>query len=216
MLTDIAGRVRNTKLPPSHALLPLFEAVVNSIYACDQRQNQTEARIEIILLRGAGTTPLIEGIDNSPIESFEVIDNGEGFNEKNYQSFKTADSRHKAHVGGKGIGRFLWLKAFDRAEIASAYQETHKSQWKRRTLTLALTEEGIENHKLEVLDDADKPSFETRVKLIGIHAPYADRLPKSIDAIGDRIIEHCLQHFVLGLHPRIRITDAVNSLSLST
>ncbi|GAA3873090.1 hypothetical protein [Tessaracoccus defluvii] len=33
----LAGRVRNTGLPRSHALLPLIEAIVNGIQAIDAR-----------------------------------------------------------------------------------------------------------------------------------------------------------------------------------
>ena len=33
IMTNLPGRIRNTNLPKSHALLPLFEAVVNSIHA---------------------------------------------------------------------------------------------------------------------------------------------------------------------------------------
>lgn len=34
---SLKGRVRNTSLPKSHALLPLLEAVVNAIQAVDER-----------------------------------------------------------------------------------------------------------------------------------------------------------------------------------
>jgi hypothetical protein len=33
MHIDLVGRVRNTKLPARHGLMPLFEAVINSIWA---------------------------------------------------------------------------------------------------------------------------------------------------------------------------------------
>lgn len=33
---SLSGRLRNTSLPKSRALLPLFEAVVNSIQAVDE------------------------------------------------------------------------------------------------------------------------------------------------------------------------------------
>lgn len=36
--TSLAGRVRNTSLPKSHALLPLLEAIVNGIQAIDARR----------------------------------------------------------------------------------------------------------------------------------------------------------------------------------
>jgi hypothetical protein len=209
MLADIAGRVRNTKLSPQHSLLPLFEAVVNSIYACDQRDDD-KPTIDVILNREKGTAPLIEGFDSSPIDSFEVVDNGDGFTDANYRSFRTTDSRQKAHVGGKGIGRFLWLKAFERAEVSSVYHEPGDGQWMRRTFTLALTDEGIEDHKLERLEGELK--FETRVKLVNPRDPYRERFPKNIETYADRTIEHCLEHFVLGLHPTIRIVDPINNL----
>lgn len=34
---DLDGRLRNTELPRSKFLFPVFEAVVNSIYAIDDR-----------------------------------------------------------------------------------------------------------------------------------------------------------------------------------
>ncbi len=37
MTTSLRGRVKNTGLPKSHALLPLLEAVVNGIQAIDAR-----------------------------------------------------------------------------------------------------------------------------------------------------------------------------------
>lgn len=36
MNTDLIGRLRNTKLPRKSALMPLFEAVVNSILAVSE------------------------------------------------------------------------------------------------------------------------------------------------------------------------------------
>jgi hypothetical protein len=35
--TSLKGRPRNTNLPKSHTLFPLFEAVVNSIHLLDER-----------------------------------------------------------------------------------------------------------------------------------------------------------------------------------
>ncbi|WP_276508133.1 hypothetical protein [Endozoicomonas acroporae] len=34
--TNLAGRLRNTNLPKSHGLLPVFEAVVNSIQSLEE------------------------------------------------------------------------------------------------------------------------------------------------------------------------------------
>jgi hypothetical protein len=37
MLFDVAGRVRNTQLAKRNAMLPVFEAVMNSVQAIEER-----------------------------------------------------------------------------------------------------------------------------------------------------------------------------------
>ena len=57
--TSLAGRLRNTNLPKSDALFPLFEAVVNSIHAIDDRIavdstfTLEDAHIRVSLVRSA-------------------------------------------------------------------------------------------------------------------------------------------------------------------
>jgi len=41
-----------------------------------------------------------------------VTDNGIGLDENNMRSFLQSDSTYRAEKGGKGVGRFAWLKAF--------------------------------------------------------------------------------------------------------
>ena len=52
-----------------------------------------------------------------------MIDNGSGFNDANYESFQIMDTQYKQDLGGKGLGRFSWLKAFDQVEIDSHYRD---------------------------------------------------------------------------------------------
>jgi hypothetical protein len=49
LTTSLAGRVRNTSLPKSHALLPLLEAIVNGIQAIDARTGGSDqpGRIDV-------------------------------------------------------------------------------------------------------------------------------------------------------------------------
>ena len=51
-----------------------------------------------------------------------MIDSGIGFTDANFDSFETVDSPYKAPHGGKGLGRFLWLKAFSRVEVESHFR----------------------------------------------------------------------------------------------
>ena len=54
---------------------------------------------------------LLDQDELAEFESFAVIDNGSGFNDANYDSFETVDTQYKQQFGGKGLGRFSWLKA---------------------------------------------------------------------------------------------------------
>ena len=58
---------------------------------------------------------------SAKIIGFKIIDNGIGFNDANLKSFETLDSDHKAVKGCRGVGRLLWLKAFQKVYVDSVY-----------------------------------------------------------------------------------------------
>ena len=81
--TSLKGRLRNTNLPLTNVLHPLFEAAVNSIHSIDSLLKQgkisslMEGSITIKILRTSQTTAYS---DVKPdIIGFEIIDNGVGF-----------------------------------------------------------------------------------------------------------------------------------------
>ncbi len=115
---DLVGRVKNFDLPKTQPLIPLYEAVVNSIYAIEERQikENFEGRIDIKIIREPQQVANIDGIDSSinEIIGFTIIDNGVGLDENNMRLFLQSDSAYRADKGGKGVGRFSWLKAFQK------------------------------------------------------------------------------------------------------
>src|SRR5689334_9425037 len=117
MKLDLAGKIRNTQLSRSKALFPMFEAVVNSFQAIeDARGGESACTIEISVERD----PVLEDFEtDGTITAFTVTDTGIGFNDANVESFFTSDTQYKIDRGGKGLGRFVWLKAFQYAEIDS-------------------------------------------------------------------------------------------------
>jgi hypothetical protein len=121
MKADVVGRVKNTQLQHSKALFPLFEAVVNSFEAIEDAATLTSPSIEILVDRD----PVLEVMEGE-VNGFTITDNGVGFNELNLDSFFTSDTQYKLSKGGKGLGRFNWLKAFDYAEIESHYWENSR------------------------------------------------------------------------------------------
>ena len=95
--TNLRGRLRNTPLPQSHGLLPLFEAIVNSIHAIEDASLPTdvgEIRVQVI----RDPQQMLALSDDSKkrgtadIVGFRVSDNGVGFNDANLDSFRTLDS----------------------------------------------------------------------------------------------------------------------------
>jgi Histidine kinase-, DNA gyrase B-, and HSP90-like ATPase len=120
MLLDIRGRIRNVNLPTSRPLMPLFEAVVNSIQAIEE--SGREGTIYIRIMRDQ--SPTLIDIDKSSrdIVGFEIEDDGIGFNEDNFKAFSTSDTTYKADKGGKGVGRFAWLVAFEEVDIESTFE----------------------------------------------------------------------------------------------
>lgn len=207
MQIDVLGRVQNTRLANKHGLNALFEAVVNSIGAVEELANG-DGLITVEIGRMPGFGELDQhGNTVTPIESFTVTDTGIGFTDENYKSFETLDSRLKSSRGGKGIGRLLWLKAFEYAEIDSTYLET--GTWFRRHFEFRLTPAAIENAQVERLSSPQLSSQRsTAVRLRNFRDQYRIAAPKSADAIARHLIEHCLEYFLMKRMPRISLVDA--------
>ena len=219
MNTYLQGRLRNTPLPRSHGLYPLFEAVVNSIQAlaAGGRDSTTgEIVVEInrtpqhslafdAFAQGPGV-PL-----NEPIAGFLVADNGCGFDDKNLESFETLDSDYKASEGCRGVGRLLWLKAFDSVRIWSDFKANDGTLMRRSFYFTAA--KGVEGMVVEPSPDQAHPL--TRVLLKGFGAEYRDRSPKTARAIANALFEHCLWYFVRdGGAPSIQVRDGTEVIFL--
>src|SRR3954470_12912543 len=100
--TNLAGRLRNTSLPLSSGLLPLFEAVVNAIHGIEETGEQ-KGKIRVEILRKE-TTDEFRNFDEKSrkfddIIGFKITDNGIGFTDENMKSFRTLDSDYKIAKG---------------------------------------------------------------------------------------------------------------------
>ena len=107
--SNLRNQVRQTPLPKWKPWLPLFEAVMNSFQAI--RDAKKPPGTGNILIEIERERTLLE-MNDEPILSFKITDNGLGMDDFNFNSFNTSYSDHREDEGGKGLGRFLWLKAF--------------------------------------------------------------------------------------------------------
>ena len=90
----------------SEALQPLFEAISNSIQS-------TQAKFGNKVHKYARIVVTVEtGRKQQPVRVL-VEDNGVGLDKNNYEAFITTDTDNKIAIGGKGVGRLLWLDCFE-------------------------------------------------------------------------------------------------------
>lgn len=207
MKTNVLGRVKNLRLAASKPLLPLYEAIINSIQAIEDAK-ETNGKIEISFERD---TTLFSTEDRTlgDITSFEIADNGIGFTDTNYESFLTSDTTYKASKGGRGVGRFMWLIAFERAEVESTYSV--EQRFMTRRFRFAATEEGVENPQVS---EDDGSTRRTTVRLVGMREVYRRQCPKKLETIAAYIAEHCLEYLIRGDCPAITVADRSSGESL--
>jgi hypothetical protein len=199
--------------------MPLFEAVVNSIQALEEAGIATDkGEVTVEIIRDDSPTLPFDaktkkrGPDpTARILGFRVTDNGIGFNAKNFESFETLDSEHKASQGCRGVGRLLWLKAFDKVHVDSVYLD---GGTKKRRKKFSFDDQNA----IFALSDnpaGDADERKTAVHLHGFEKTYREASFKTIDTIARALFEHCLWYFVRpGGAPSIRIIDGDESIGL--
>lgn len=211
-LVNIKGRVKNFSLPKKWTLIPLYEAVVNSLHAIEERRiNEKffkDGKIVIEAVRD-GQISLLED-EVAPISSFIISDNGIGFNEQNMQSFLESDSTYKSNIGGKGVGRFSWLKVFKNASISSVYN--YNETFLKREFLFSLEDKYIDDTLTECNDSND---CLTTIKLNNCLPDYQSDIPKQIDTIAKGIIQHCLVYFLDLNCPQIILKDDLETIVLN-
>jgi hypothetical protein len=211
--TSLIGRLRNTNLPLTNVLYPLFEAVVNSIHSIDSLLKRGEisstldASITIRILRSSQVTAYS---DVKPdIIGFEIIDSGVGFNADNFTSFQTLDSEYKIDLGCRGVGRLLWLKAFNKVNVKSSYKENGRIYTRTFDFNVA---NDIHNEEVK---ETPGVKLETSIKLSDIQKNYSKYLRKTASTISRDLLEHCLWYFIRnGGAPEIFIDDTGDRISL--
>ena len=206
---SLEGRLRNTSLPQSKFLFPIFEAVVNSIYSIDDRIDNDKtfslnsAYIKIQILREDQAT--FFGNEKGNVKEVVITDNGIGFTDDNYESFCTLDSMYHVSKGCRGIGRLLWLKEFSFVKVISTYKNKNGKLFKRSFDFFFL--EAIENDKEDNVLHEKEPI--TEIHLLSPKKLYSDLFQNhSLDRISKELFEHILWFYIrTGGCPRIELID---------
>lgn len=179
---NILGIVKNIK-SKSNVYTPIVEAVVNSIEAIGNNPN---GKIEIVVYRETEFE-----LDNAKpyITSIEVIDNGVGFTQENTDSFDTYLSETKLNTGGKGFGRFMYLKYFNDAIIKSQYKEDQNYRFRNFRF-------GKHDEIIVDKEEGEATDNYTGTKLILQNIIDKEQLDKSLEVIARKLVEKLLVFFV--------------------
>ena len=191
---DLISRVQRLPRPTNvaGALLPIFEAVSNSIHATQARFGEhvaTRGKVHIVA----------EVNRNKDAIKISVQDNGSGLDEKNWKAFRTADTGHKIEIGGKGVGRLLWLSAFETIKIDSVYNEGGDKL--RRAFRFVLSnDDQIQDYTVE----SASGDLGTYISFSDLKmGPYLSKFPGRGNFIFQHLVSHFLPVFVGGRSPQI-------------
>lgn len=223
---NVRGRVDNIKLGKKYFLLSLLDAVVNSFQAIDHEKKKYGKKetssdeessslekyyVDIIIVHDAQMDFDDEGkLIHNKISGFIVEDNGIGFDDANFTSFRTSDSEYKKQDGGRGVGRFLWLKEFESVRIESTYQLVDSS-FQSRCFDFNVDAPFLCNYT-EVYSNGPR---KTIVKLNSMKKEFAKLFVKTLDDIAMRIVEYCLAYFLKSDCPEVTIRDDKKTISLN-
>lgn len=180
------------------AMQPLFEAISNAIHSTQGKYGDLVATTGRIFVT-VNTNRKKENLWAT------VEDNGRGLDDDNWDAFTTTDTDNKIEIGGKGVGRLMWLDCFEKISVDSVFLDEDGLLQKRSFGFRLALEDQFENHKIEVATNAADTSF--FVKFSGIRDNgYYKRFPGRGDYVFQHLTSHFLPTFIGGNCPQISVT----------
>lgn len=178
------------------ALQPLFEAISNAIHATQMKYSKTVAR--------DGRVTVTVSTERKKEHVWATVeDNGVGLDEANWEAFITTDTDSKIDIGGKGVGRLLWLDCFQHIEIKSVFNGG--SMLKRRSFHFVLAGENqIQDLKVEPADSERSSFFHVHFKGLRPNG-YLEKFPGRGNFIFQHVTSHFLPTFIGGQCPQISV-----------
>ncbi|TPK88441.1 sensor histidine kinase [Mesorhizobium sp. B2-4-12] len=213
METNFQRLVEHWPLSPiGGALFPLFEAISNSIHALKEAEIDNP-NIEIEIERDTQQATLAgEDFEElAPIVSFRVRDNGVGFTDAHMDAFKEIASSYKERIGlgGKGVGRLAWLKAFESVSVETQYKSEHK--FSKRFFKFSLPV-GVHD---EASLNASTLTTGTDLHLRNSLPKFRDRMPRRLDILAREICRHFMPVLISIGPPKIVLSDGLERLEIN-
>ncbi|NEN75920.1 ATP-binding protein [Pelistega sp. NLN82] len=199
---NIKGLVERLELSQAKAMMPLFEAISNAIDAIQELNDGFQNHSVLIRLISTNDLVYQSGDNSFIVDGFDVIDDGVGFNNENVMSFREAYTLSKVKLGGKGVGRFTFLKVFSSVKIKSVFMENNINYLREFNFSIQHDFQGIDEIK-----QTDQ-KIGTKVSLRLMAEKYKKGWPQDPKIIAEKIIAHFLIRFASRSCPQIVLEAA--------
>lgn len=189
MLANIKGLVDRLEMSQAKATMPLFEAISNAIDAIGEHKDGFAKHLIRIRLVAMLDLAHQGGDDAFVLDGFDISDDGVGFDDANLASFKEAHTLSKVKVGGKGVGRFTFLKVFSSVHIRTVFKRQNETLLREFDFSIA--------DELKGADDV-RPIAETLGSILsmrGIDSKFRGGWPQDPAIVAERILAHFLIRF---------------------
>lgn len=191
------------RIAKSKPLLPVFEAVSNALDSIGEREGGGTIRVSVL----RHPDSVLDGSRGDPY-SFVIEDDGVGFTDANMAGFDQLYTDRKQPKGGKGRGRFAYLKVFEGVDIDSTYfDNTGELRHRRFDFDLAYS-----GNKAEPQFGSGRPV--TFVRLRGMQTDYASFVPKEAGTVAREFMSHFLPVLLTASDIEIIITDGEEEIRL--
>ena len=189
MRANIKGLVDRLELTPAKAMMPLFEAISNAIDSIEEHREGFINHTIRIRLVAAHDLAHQGGDETLTIDGFDITDDGVGFNDVNLASFQEAHTLSKVKVGGKGVGRFTFLKVFSTVHVRSVFQRQDGKYLRDFDFSIADELKGADD-----IRPTDEP-LGTMVSVRSMASKYKPGWSSDPNIIAERILAHFLIRF---------------------
>ncbi|WNV06945.1 ATP-binding protein [Tardiphaga sp. 709] len=198
MKGDVINRVRRLPKPSkvAEALQPIFEAVSNAAHAVEDRYKDAS------IAQGRISVTIKNLKKHAKFEAI-IADNGVGLTNERFTAFCTTDTPFKMERGGKGIGRLLWLDAFDDIEINSVFEQGTSLLRRRFRFRLDENDQIVDE---ELIEAPQGSSTGTTITFKGIRGTsYQKRFPSQANSVVRHFGSHFFADFILERSPEIAL-----------
>lgn len=179
------------------AMQPLFEAVSNAIHSTQGRYGENVAK--------TGKVIVTVNTNRSKDDVWVTVeDNGLGLDDKNWEAFTTTDTDNKIQIGGKGVGRLMWLDCFEIIEVNSVYRNDAGNLQRRKFKFKLALEDQIQDLEEDEATSATDSAFFVRFSGLRDNG-YRAKFPGRDSFVFQHLTSHFLPTFIGGRSPQVTV-----------